>query len=83
MALTADALHYLFAALQVRLMRWSIKRHVGKGKALTYGILDGFTYNVFYYLRYMMFYCKLAFVACGTAVVIVIIWWAATKPVAA
>jgi hypothetical protein len=73
LALTADAMHYLFAMLQVQLMRRRIKQHLDGNGTLTTVTLDHFNRNTFYWLRYAMFWSKLILVACGAAVIIVII----------
>jgi hypothetical protein len=73
LALMADTLHYLFAMLQVRLMRRRIKRQIEETASLTFANLDHFDRNAFYWLRWVMFWGKLIFVACGVSIVVVII----------
>jgi len=74
LALTADALHYLFAMLQVRLMRRQIKQEIDTtGGTLTINSVDRFNKNIFYWLRWAMFWAKLVLVAFGGSVIILII----------
>jgi hypothetical protein len=73
LALTADTLHYLFAMLQVRLLRRRIKRQIEETTSMTFANLDRFERNAFYWLRWVMFWSKLIFVGCGVSIVVVII----------
>jgi len=73
LALTVDALHYLFAMFQVRLLRRRIKQQINATGALTTTNVADFNENAFYWLRWAAFWGKLVLVACGAAVVIAIV----------
>jgi hypothetical protein len=71
LSLTADALQYAFASIQVRRLRSSIKAHIREHQTLMLRDIDRFTRNLFYYLRETMFWFKLLFAGAG---VIIVLW---------
>ena len=78
-AVVSDALQYFFAWRQVRLMRSLIKDQIRQHKVLAIGALEKFTKNYFYYLRDIMFWLKLVFVAIGSISVLKVIWSASVS----
>lgn len=73
LAVTADALHYLFGTLQVRQMRRLIQQQIAIDGTLSIDQLARINKNLFYGLRSTMFWGKLVLVAIGTGIVLVII----------